>query len=385
LHLTLHLTDRCNLRCTYCYDAPHGVRDMDFDTVRAAIELAMRETPSAGAESNIGIVFYGGEPLLKRELIRQTVAHCRQVRQQTGRVFHCKVTTNGLLLDDDFLSHPDTESVFIALSHDGVPGAHDLHRVDSVGAGSHARVTHAAAWLVRKRPCTPIMMVVSPDTAPRYAESIEHLFELGFRYLIVTLDYGAPWEPADFEVLRRQYELLARWYYDATRREEKFFFSPFEVKIASHIHPTGCWQERCDLATRQVSVAPDGTLFPCVQFVGERSGPWRIGHVRDGFDAQARQRVAAIVKCEHQPCRSCGIRTRCSHHCGCANFRATGSIDRVAPAVCAHERTLLPIADRLAEKLFRKRDPLFLHKQYNDYYPFVSAVENLVPSIRARR
>ena len=92
MHLTLHLTDRCNLACRYCY-ARHGTADMHFETAVAAIE-------KCAAGPDCGIIFFGGEPLLCAPLIWRIMDWCEARRP--GR-FHYKVTTNGMLLDEAFL------------------------------------------------------------------------------------------------------------------------------------------------------------------------------------------------------------------------------------------------------------------------------------------
>jgi len=75
-------------------------------------------------------------------------------------------------------------------------------------------------------------------------------------------------------------------------------------------------------------------------------------------------------------CTECAVKKRCNHTCGCLNRQATGSIDRVSPVQCTHERMLLTIADKIAEKLYKERNPLFLHKHYNKLYPVLSLIED---------
>ncbi len=221
------------------------------------------------------------------------------------------------------------------------------------------------------------MTVITPDTVEHYAESIEYLFDKGFRYLICSLDYGADWEEDDLAEIGRQYELLADWYYEKTIREEKFYFSPFEVKISSHIYPGSCKAERCELGRTQISVAPNGRLFPCVQFVGDGTDDtWSIGDVWNGIDEEARWRLYDANAEEKKSCRTCAIRSRCNHYCGCLNKQATGRIDLVSEMLCAHERTVLPITDRLAERLYKRRDPMFIQKHYNEMFPLISLVED---------
>ena len=377
MHLTLHLTARCNMRCRYCYAAPHAGGDMTFDTARRAIDLACGLACANGQAGSLGVIFFGGEPLLKRDLIREIIAYCNGLREQTGRLFHYKITTNGLLLDEDFLTDPLTAEVFVALSHDGVPDAHDFHRLDMSGAGTFETLQPVARMLLQHKPYSPVMLVVTPETVTHFAASVRFLFGCGFRYLICSLNYGTDWKIADFSELEKQYRRIAEWYEEQTIREEKFYFSPFDVKIASHVFPGSCLRERCELGQRQISIAPTGRIFPCVQFVGDGGdSSFCIGDVANGIREERRDALYKENAAEREPCISCAIRERCNHFCGCLNRQSTGSIRKVSPVLCAHERIVLPIADRLAEKLFKKRNEMFIQKQYNELFPLISLAED---------
>lgn len=372
MHLTLHLTGACNFRCRYCYADSHHGGDMSLETAKAAIDLALRD--SFGSRQSLGIIFFGGEPLLQHALIREIVLHTRELGTSKGQDFHFKMTTNGSLLDEDFLIDGVTRDIFVALSLDGVRRAHDAHRLGLSGKGTFAQIEKKAALLLRHKPYAPVMAVVNPDTVEYYADSVRYLFESGFRYLIFSLNYAADWNRRDLRRLERQYEKIAAWYEEETLKESKFYFSPFEVKIGSHIRPGSCARERCELGQKQISVAPDGGIFPCVQFVGDAE--YCIGNVRSGIDGGRRQELFQHSNREEGSCKECAIRHRCNHFCGCLNRQSTGSIHRVSPVLCAHERMLVPIADRLGERLFKKRSALFVQKHYNDYYPLVSLAED---------
>lgn len=377
MHITLHLTSHCNLRCSYCYGRPHGSVDMTPETATAAVDMALSLIQHEKPGQSMGIVFFGGEPLLQRDLILHTMQHCRNIEKETGQLFHFKMTTNGTLLDEKFLTAPETRDIYVALSIDGVAHAHDRHRRDTHNIGTFERLSPIVDLLLKHKPYAPALAVLTPETVDYYAESVDFLFQRGFRYLIFSLHYGGNWSERDFRELKRQYHHIADWYYEKTRAEEKFYFSPFEVKIASHVYPGSCRSERCEMGQKQISVAPDGRLYPCVQFVDdEAEQQYCIGHVATGIDEAARSKLLTANQRENSVCAECAIRERCNHYCGCLNKQTTGSIDQVSPLLCAHERIVLPIADRLASRLFKVRDPLFIQKHYNELYPLISLVED---------
>lgn len=377
MNLTLHLTGSCNFRCRYCYAAPHAGGDMSGNTARAAVDLAVQTARRDGISGSLGIVFFGGEPLLRRDLVRETMRYCREIRERTGQTFHFKITTNGSLLDEAFLTDSLTAEIFIALSHDGVQAAHDRHRVDAAGRGTFASLRPVIDLLLEHKPYSPVMLVTTPETVSRYAESVRFLQECGFRYLICSLDYAGDWTRAALRELERQYGELALWYETMTEREEKFYFSPFDVKIATHIFKGSCRRERCELGKRQISVAPTGRLFPCVQFVGDGGySSWCIGDVGAGIDESRREALYRLNDAEKEDCRNCAVRERCNHFCGCLSRQTTGDIGEVSPILCAHERMTLRIADRLAGRLFHQKSPMFVQKHYNELFPLVSLAED---------
>jgi uncharacterized protein len=102
-----------------------------------------------------------------------------------------------------------------------------------------------------------------------------------------------------------------------------------------------------------------------------------IGNVFTGIDHDKRHVFIKQNDTEKKGCERCAIRSRCNHYCACVNLRATGDANQVTPILCAHERMLLPIADKLAVKLYRKKSSMFIQKHYNEYYPLISSVARL--------
>jgi uncharacterized protein len=345
---------------------------MTLETARQALRFGARTTGGS-----CGIVLFGGEPLLCKDLIRSLVAKARAMARRGEGNFHFKMTTNGLLLDDSFLEFAVENDILVAMSVDGVAAAHDRHRRLPDGSPTFDRLLPRLRSLLAVRPYSSVLMVVNPDTAARFAESVCFLLDVGCRYLIVSLNYAAPWSEEDLEVLRGQYERLGDCYIEWTRQERKFYLSPFEVKLSSHIQGEDVCREHCELGMRQTSVDPEGFLYPCVQFV--KAGPesrWCIGSVFSGIDQVKRSRLRDQSQSDKEPCRRCAIRPRCHNTCGCLNWQTTGSVAQVSPVLCRHEQMLVPIADRVGEALFREGNDLFLNKHYNPAYPVVSLLED---------
>ena len=163
MHYTLHLTDSCNLACRYCY-VKQSPQTMTPGITHAAIDLAAR------SESNCGIIFFGGEPVLLRDLIADAVAYGEAIDQKRQNRFHYKITTNGLLMDDAFLRYSLEHEVFIALSFDGIRAAHDANRVTHSGESTFDETEQKAKDLLSFRPNAPVLKTVSPDSVRHYDE-----------------------------------------------------------------------------------------------------------------------------------------------------------------------------------------------------------------------
>ncbi len=367
MQYTLHLTDACNLACEYCRLA-QGPGYMSGATACRAIDLAL-----SGGEKVVGIGFYGGEPLLCKSLIYEIVRYGREKRTTAQKVFF-KLTTNGLLLDDAFLDYAKREGILLSLSIDGTRTAHDKNRKASDGQGSFDRLKPIIPKLLARNRYAAAMMTIAPNTAGEVCDGVKAIYSMGFVNIICSLDYGADWTEQDLQKLGGQYQKLAKFYYEQTVRERKFFLNLFDSKMNSHIHRREYGRERCKLGYEQISVSPAGGLYPCVQFVGDER--YRIGDVSCGIDEERRKAIYQESRAEYAPCQGCALRERCLHSCACVNKCTTGALHEPSALLCANERLLIPIADRIAAKLYRERNGMFIQKHYNEHYALVSLLDD---------
>lgn len=373
MNLTLHLTDKCNLACRYCYeDKNRGgapcIGAMPKETALRAVDMACANSKRAG------FAFFGGEPLLEKALIYEILAYNKKLESDRGIKFSYKITTNGTLLDEEFLRISAAVNMVVGFSHDGA--CHDENRVYRDGRGSAGDLEAVIPTLLRYHPYAVAMCTVNPSTAHRLAESVRFLIERNFKYILVALnlDRDAGWTPRQMKTLGEQYRECAELYLKWTREEKKFYLSLFDGKIMSYLKGVKECGDRCQLGRKQLSVMPDGRLYPCVQFAGDEK--YLMGDVFAGID-KAKQAEFAVDEADYPDCAGCALRERCKHTCGCMNKQSTGFANKVSPLVCMNEQMLIRTSDMIAEKLFKEKNPMFLHKQYNEYYRMISLAEDI--------
>jgi len=367
LSVSFHLTHDCNLRCSYCYTGAKTHVPMSQQTADAGLALIEKLALEQGIP-NVEIIFFGGEPLMEKDLIFHILKRCRE--SSNGLHFSFKMSTNGTLLTEPLMRDLLRNEVFVSLSLDGGPETHGEQRPNCGGHSSYRMVERAIPILLKYIPCANVTCVTTPASAHRLAENVDWIFKKGFRYITTTLDYTANWTPDDMRALEKSYRQLAHWYEEKMRRHERFYLSSFDERIRTHTRPPLQATERCVAGTRQLAIAPNGEIYPCITFVTtERLPQFLLGHVNDGLDDACRSYFHRCSESEKAECAGCSLKSRCSSWCACINFMSTGTVTEASPIVCHQEQVLLPIVDEVAKRLWRRRNTLFMHKHYNDLYP----------------
>jgi uncharacterized protein len=367
----LFLTHNCNLRCTYCYAGPKTIQTMDSGTVRKSIDFLL-----ANGGSRCVLTFLGGEPLLQFDRLMEAVRYAGEIAP--GR-FAFRMSTNGTLLDGEKLAMLAEHNVTFVLSVDGHPAQHDRNRVYGSGKGSYAAALGHLRQVLSWNPYTVAVSVIAPNTVCDLAEGVQHLYTLGFRYVLQSLDFSATWTRRDMKVLEREYKAVAGYYGSELRKNKKIYYGPFDERVRTWAVKPYSNGDLCDMANSQIAIAPSGRIYPCVQFVGgdgDKEIEWAIGDVFTGFVPETRRKCVGLNYEEKESCRGCGLLGRCMSYCGCVNHRGTGHINRVPPIVCEHERLLMPIVDALAEELWKDDVVLFKRKFYDQTFPISSFVED---------
>ena len=282
--------------------------------------------------------FFGGEPLMNWDVVKQLVEYARSVEKERGKNFRFTLTTNGMLIDDDVIDFANREMSNVVLSLDGRKEIHDRLRVDYAGNGSYERIVPKFQKLVEARGNKNYYMRGTFTHAnPDFTKDLFHMADLGFTELSMEPVVCAPEDPAaltaeDLEIVKDQYELLAK---DMLRREK-------EGKPITFYHYmldlTGgpCIYKRisgCGSGTEYMAVTPWGDLYPCHQFVGEEA--YKLGDIWNGVTNTAlREEFRSCNAYARPECNDCWARFYCSGGCAANAFHATGSIRGVYEAGC---------------------------------------------------
>ncbi len=344
--LCLHVSHDCNLRCRYCFastgDFGTGKRmTMEPETAKRAIDWVVAKS---GKRRNIEVDFFGGEPLMAMETVKETVTYARSLEEKHDKLFRFTITTNGVLLNDETIDYINREMSNVVLSLDGRPQVNDHMRPTVNGKGSYEVIVPKFQKLVRKRG-TKDYYVRGTFTRENldFSRDVLHLADLGFRHVSVEPASGPSGDPfairmEDLPRVEEEYEKLAAAL--AGRKDVNFFH--FNVDLAQG----PCVIKRlrgCGAGCEYVAVTPDGDLYPCHQFVGKEE--YRMGNVFDGsFDMELSGVFAGQNIYTRPACRTCWARFYCSGGCSASNLIVNGDITKSSEAACAMERKRLECA-----------------------------------------
>ena len=343
--LCLHVAHTCNLNCAYCFASQgkyHGDRAiMSFEVGKQAFDYLIK---NSGTRRNLEVDFFGGEPLMNFDVVKQLVAYARQIEKEHNKNFRFTLTTNGLLIDDDVIDFANKEMSNVVLSLDGRKEIHDRYRVDYSGNGSWDRIVPKFQQLVEAREGKNYYMRGTfTHRNPDFLNDIKQMLDLGFNELSMEPVVCAPGDPAelteeDLPIVLDQYEKLAELMLERNKQGKPFTFYHYMIDL------TGgpCIYKRisgCGSGTEYMAVTPWGDLYPCHQFVGDEK--FRLGDVWTGVtNTEIQSEFAACNVYAHEECKDCWARLYCSGGCAANAYHSTGSVTGVYEYGC---------------KLFKKR------------------------------
>lgn len=347
--LCLHIAHDCNLACKYCFAEEgeyHGRRAiMSYEVGKKALDFLVA---NSGNRTNLEVDFFGGEPLMNWEVVKQLVAYGRSLEEEHHKKFRFTITTNGVLLNDEILEFVNKEMGNVVLSIDGRKEVHDRMRPHRGGQGSYDEIVPKFKKVAESR---GQMNYYVRGTYTHYntdfAKDVLHLADLGFKQISVepvvapdTEDYAIREE--DLPQLLAQYDELAEEL--IKRRKEGNGFNFFHFMIDLEGGP--CVAKRlsgCGSGTEYLAVTPWGDLYPCHQFVGNED--FLMGNVDEGvLRTDIRDEFKQCNVYAKEKCKDCFAKFYCSGGCAANSYNFTGNVNGSYDIGCELQRKRIECA-----------------------------------------
>ena len=347
--LCLHIAHDCNLACRYCFAEEgeyHGRRAlMSFEVGKKALDFLIA---NSGGRRNLEVDFFGGEPLMNWEVVKQLVNYGREQEKLYDKHFRFTLTTNGVLLNDEVMEFCNREMANVVLSLDGRKEVNDQMRPFRNGKGSYDLIVPKFQKFAESRGQTDYY-VRGTFTHHNldFAQDAIHFADLGFRQMSIEPVVASPEEEyairqEDLPVILEQYDLLAAEYIKRKREGRGFNFFHFMLDLKAG----PCVAKRlsgCGSGTEYLAVTPWGDFYPCHQFVGQEE--FLLGNVDVGIvNTPVRDEFKLCNVYAKEACRDCFARFYCSGGCAANSYHFHGRITDAYEIGCVMQKKRIECA-----------------------------------------
>ena len=341
--LCLHIAHDCNLACKYCFAQEgeyHGDRSlMSFEVGKKALDFLIA---NSGNRVNLEVDFFGGEPLMNFQVVKDLVAYGRSQEEKHNKKFRFTLTTNGMLLNEEVMEFANHEMANVVLSVDGRKEVHDFMRPTRNGKGSYDLIIDKFKTMAEMR--NQMNYYVRGTFTHHnldFSKDVLHLADLGFKQISMEPVVAPDEQPyaikeEDLPKLFDEYDALAKAMIEREKDGKGFNFFHFMIDL------TGgpCLYKRlsgCGSGTEYLAVTPWGDLYPCHQFVGMEQ--FKLGNVDTGIEKT--ELVDEFKLCNvyaKDKCKDCFARFYCSGGCAANSYNFHGNLLDAYDIGCELER-----------------------------------------------
>lgn len=341
---TLSLTHDCNLACRYCYAGKKCRQDMTPDTAFKIVNFALAQ-PSNG--QSVQINFFGGEPFLCLDLMREVADYTLQYAARKGHDVTLGVTTNGTLLGDDALTFLTDYNVDLCISLDGPEKIHDHQRVYPDGSGTFKDVVGNLKKALVQLPSVQVNAVFGPSTLSSLPDVMDFFIDLNVPAVHLNPDIMTPLGAADCQALGPTLKQVADRYIACYHRGRELAVNLIDSKAILFLKGGYKSEDCCGMGETEFGFAPSGNIYACERFIGQDDDPrFRLGNIHTGVDLKRRCQIASMRGNRNTECLNCNLAPYCMNWCGCTNFHMSGQSNQAGPALCATERAAIGAARR---------------------------------------
>ena len=347
--LCLHVAHDCNLACRYCFAEEgeyHGRRAiMSYEVGKKALDFLVA---NSGNRVNLEVDFFGGEPLMNWDVVKQLVAYGRSLEEAHHKKFRFTVTTNGVLLNDEIIEFCNKEMSNVVLSIDGRKEVHDRMRPFRGGQGSYDLIVPKFKKVAESRnQMNYYVRGTFTHNNLDISKDVLHMADLGFEQISIEPVVTDPKEPyaiqeEDLPQILEEYDNLAKGMIERRKAGKPFNFFHFMIDLKGG----PCVAKRlsgCGSGTEYLAVTPWGDLYPCHQFVGNED--FLMGNVDDGVvRPDIRDRFKECNVYAKDKCKNCFAKFYCSGGCAANSYNFHGNINDAYDLGCEMQRKRIECA-----------------------------------------
>ena len=360
--MCLLISQDCNMRCKYCFastgDYGQGRKLMSVETGKKALDFLIEKSED---RKFLEVDFFGGEPMMNYEAVKEIVKYGREREKETGKVFRFTITTNGIIMNDEQLDFINREMKNVVLSIDGRKEVHDRMRPTANGKGTYDLIADNFKRFAAVRGDKEYYV---RGTYTKYnldfSEDIMHLYDMGFEQISVEPVMADPKEPyaiteGDLAKIFKEYEILAHKISDILNSGK--FINFFHFMIDLNQGPCAIKRLRgCGSGNEYIAVSPEGDIYPCHQFVG--IDKFKMGNINEGtFDLDIKEEFAKAHVYSKPECKKCWAKFYCSGGCNANNYIYAGDIHNAHKLSCQIQKKRLECAIMMrAVKLLDKAE-----------------------------
>lgn len=341
--MCLHVAHDCNLKCEYCFAAQGNFNGetllMDLETGKKALKFLCE---NSGNRRNLEVDFFGGEPLMNFQVVKDLVRYGRKIEKEYNKHFRFTITTNGVLLDEEKINFINENMDNVVLSLDGRREVNDNIRPTPNGKGSYDIIVPKFQKLIESRGDKEYYI---RGTFTKYNKDfrndLKEFYDLGFKNVSIEPVVTDPSEPyalseEDLEEILLEYEKFSKDYIEMRKEDNDFLFFHFMIDL----NQGPCIVKRmvgCGAGSEYIAVTPTGDIYPCHQFVGEKE--FLMGNLDEGIvNTELRDNFKCANVMNKVECSNCFAKYYCSGGCHANAYYNNGDFYKPYELGCEMER-----------------------------------------------
>lgn len=330
MHVTIWVSDKCNLHCKYCYEGEGKPDDIMSKEISGSTIAFIKKQMRTRSNGHLSVTFHGGEPLFGFERIKYILNEIKTFFPEC----RFSMTTNATILTEEIEKFLVCNIDELSVSIDGECLSHDLNRVFSDGKGTYSIVEKNVIKLLSEKKNIRARMTIVPETVNKLSKNIEHLIKLGFHIIEPNLDFtNQAWSKHYIEI-----------YNDELKKTADMLEGYKGIDVPS-LYCAACKNINapCDGGDESFNVAADGSIYPCILTVNREE--FVIGHVNGEIDETKVKWIKELDQEENESCTGCQRYQYCKcTRCKLVNYINTGDYNTPLPVMCMSENSAVKIA-----------------------------------------